>query len=270
MMVDLETTPDALVLLGVVALLFVVDLTHSLVARGGFVTRRFFGFALTFFLLKGLVDVPRTVDETPFVMNFGLLAHGRFNLGVHLLLLPLLRCSLAYLGFGAASAFLRWKRRGDVRFFRLNGFSMLAYCSLGVVVEGLNTHFHWWTWKMDVGGQAPGGAAVGWFALWMVWGIGCFPSVLLNFLDVKPRGSRPPRTWRFGLAYLLGYWVLVIGVSAVAPMLRNPVIFLLALFELGSAFVPGGPRVIPLLRQPAEPGLPLHRSDTRRIPGDRR
>lgn len=247
-MAGLETTPDALMLLGVVAALFAADLTHSLVTRGGFVTRRFFGFALAFFLLKGLVDVPRTADETPFVMNFALFKRGRFNLGVHLLLLPLLRCSLAYLGFSAASGFLRWKRRGDVRFFRLNGFSMLAYCSLGVVAETFNAHFHWWTWKMDVGGQAPGGAAVGWFALWMVWGIGCFPSVLLNFLDVRPRAEHAPRTWRYGLAYLLGYWVLVIGVSAVAPMLRNPVIFALALFELGSAFVPGGPRVVPLRR----------------------
>jgi len=190
--------------------------------------------------------VPRHVDETPFVMNFALLKHGRFNLGVHLLLMPLLRTSTAYAAFSLAHCALHWKRGGDVRFFRLNGFSMIAYCSLGSCVEGINKLTQWWTWKMDVAQNAPGSEYVGFFFLWLVWGVGCFPSVLLNFVGV----ARPERMWRAGLAYLVGYWILVIGISGVAPMLRNPVLFALAAFELGSALVAGGPRVTPLAEGP--------------------
>lgn len=240
----MHTSPDAVVLLGLVGVLFASEIVHSWLVRGRRVTVTFFGFAWMFFFLKGLVDVPRHADETPFVMNFALLRYQRFNLGIHLLLLPMLRASLAYLAFGTAYAFLRWKRKGDVRFFRLNGCSMVTYCSLGAVVEGVNQATHWWTWKMDVAAHAPGSVYVGYFMLWLVWGVGCFPSVLLNFLDV----ARPARTWRLGLGYLIGYWTLVIGVSAVAPVLRNPMLFTLAALELGSSLVPGGPRVRGLRR----------------------
>ena len=239
----METTRGAVALLSITLAVLALEVTHALRRRGPYVTIRFFGFALFFFMIKGLVDLPRLPDETPWQMHFALLKQGRFNYGVHLLLMPLLRTAAAYASFSAVHAWLHRRGHGDVRFYRFNALAVLGYCTLGVLIEIVNTATVWWTWNPEViNTESTVLLVAGWFAFWLVWGVGCFPAILVNFMHVQNHR----RMWRWGIAYVLGYWIAIILVSAVAPWLRTPMVFALAAFELAGVFKAGGQRMMPL------------------------
>ena len=162
------TNRAAVELLIIALVVFTAAVIHAVRVRGWFVAVRFFLFASLFFFIKGLVDLPRTPDEMPWVMNIELFKHGRFFYGAaHLLVVPL-RCGRRWPTRASASVHARSCGGGGAATCGssgLNGLSVIVYCTLGTGIEMINYFTHWWTWNEHMGVSV-----FAWFLLWLVWG----------------------------------------------------------------------------------------------------
>ncbi|MFN7951469.1 MAG: hypothetical protein U0610_07070 [bacterium] len=217
-------------------------ITHSLAVRGRRVTRIFFGFALSFFGFKGAMDLGRQLSDFSFVMHLHLLQHGDKNFGFFALFLPAIRATFAYAGVCfAEQLWKRWpNRRG--RFWPMVSGSLFGYCALGVALEYLNARTGWWVWRPEMDNIG----FVHYLFTWVIWGGGYYETFFLNFARWK-RFQRPAR---FAVAYFVGYFALMIGVSVTAPFLRNPIFISLGMLFMVLGLKVRGPE-LEALRQPA-------------------
>ncbi len=219
-----------------------ISVAHSLAVRGRRVTRIFFAFALAFFLVKGAMDTQRPAHDFSFFIHLHLLEIRGRNVGLFLVFLPALRVSFAYAGvcFGE----LVWKRfesrRG--RFWPMVSASLFAYCMLGVALEYLNARTGWWVWRPEMDNIG----FTHYLFTWVIWGGGYYETFFLNFARWK-RFQRPAR---FAVAYFVGYYVLMIGVSVTAAFLRNPIFISLGMLFMVLGLKVRGPELEPL-RKPS-------------------
>lgn len=213
-------------------------LAHSLRTRGRAATARIFGVCAAFVMAKGAIDVPRLVDEMPYRMNLSIFPVGRYNLGVFLVLWPLIRLISLYLGLVGAELLLARTSRRD-RFWSLNGLALFLYCMAGEAVEHANLALGWWTWQpwMKIGTEVP--ASLHFFFTWIEVAVGCYPSILICFLV----SDAPEKRVRKAFVHLAAYYVFLIFISAIAPMLRNPILIPVALLLMLVGLFPVGPRV---------------------------
>ncbi len=217
---------------------FVLLILHSLWLRGPRTTAIVFGWAALFFGFKGLIEIPRDLDDFPFVMHLQLWVKNQKNYGVYLAVLPLTRASFAYLGFWVSERVvphLGARRNG---FFQRTGIALLTYTLLGTALEYTNQPFQWWTWRPEKGVE-PG--FIHYFFTWVIWGGGFFEALFLNFV-IWERVRHP---WKLSLAYVVSYYVGMIAVSMTVPFLRNPFFISLGLLIIALAAYPGGPRIRP-------------------------
>lgn len=215
-----------------------ISIAHSLAVRGRRLTRIFFAFALSFFAVKGAIDLGRRLDDFSFVMHLHLLERHDKNFGFFAIFLPAIRTSFAYVGlcFGELVWSRSPTRRG--RFWPMVSASLFAYCMLGVALEYLNARVRWWVWRPEMDNIG----FTHYLFTWVIWGGGYFETFFLNFA----RWKRLQRPARFAVAYFLGYYVLMLGVSATAPFLRNPIFISLGMLFMVLGLKVRGPELEPL------------------------
>lgn len=230
----------------VVLLAVAAVVLHSLVARGADVTWRFFLVSTVFWLLKGLIDVPRHVDEMPYVMHLEFLKYGRFNLGAFLVFVLGLRTVLCYAGFTLAERLLARSDTRRARFRSTVGLAIFLHGLMGIGVELVARNLGWWTWKVDTLAVGP----VHYFAVWGLWAAFGYPCILTAFV---PHGS-PRRQLARGVAHAFAWTIGLILVSIV-PVMRNFVVFPVALTLMLMGFSKGGPVLRPM-RRAAPPPAP--------------
>ncbi len=116
--------------------------------------------------------------------------------------------------------------------------------SVGLAVSGVwvGWETNWWTWKPEEVSVNPGH----FFATWGLWAAFAYPAILLAFLA----SGTPGRQLRRGVLHAIAYTVGLILISGAFPLLRNFIVFPIALGLMLSMFSRRGPELRSMRRAP--------------------